>query len=98
MSTADAARQAAIDRIGHELNEAQARRQQLAAQVFSTKQAVMRAQILAKNADLQYQDAKAEYERRSRELQQLEARLNEGLKMEEAIRFRLERYKAGGQF
>ena len=91
-----AADQVAIDRMGHELNEAQARRQRLAAQVFATKQAVLRAQVLAKNADLQYQEAKAELERRSRELQQLEARLNEGLQMEEGIRLRLERYKTGG--
>jgi hypothetical protein len=93
-----AIRQAAIDRIGHELNEAAARRRRLAVEVNNLR--VGLAKVLA---DIQRHES--EY----RKLQRLRIRIHEDLedkakrldrdfRLEEGIRARLERFKAGGSF
>jgi len=91
-----AADQVAIDRMGEELNHAQARRQQLAAKVFATHEEVVRLARRAAAIRQEYDATLQEWQREKTEYKRLKGRLDQGLQIEEGLRYRLERYKAGG--
>ena len=94
---AAATRQTLLDRLGHELNEAQARRQRLATTVYVDKQHLTIATRAAEESEKTAREwieravtAKREVDKLTRLIQQNELLLNENLRLEEAIRARYE--------
>lgn len=96
MPLEDAVRRTLLDRLGHELNEAQARRQQLAAEIYRRKQALLDVQADLRRTAEAYEREKRALEAGTRDVARLEIRLNHDLQAEEALRARLQRARAGG--